>query len=293
MNVALGVLFVVCWASGFIGAKLGGADASVTTVLMWRFLPLALVLIPVALATRRRHPPLGRGAIRRHALIGLLSQSGYLLTVYTAIALGVNTGTTALIDGIQPLVAAALLGPLLGQIVTSHQWAGLVVGLTGVVVVTLADATEHPDVAWWAYLIAFAGMLSLVAATFIERRSPARVSSLQGLAIHCTISAMVFTVLALATSTAVPPAEPRFWIAMGWLIVLPTFGGYGLYWILLARTGVTTVNTLMFLIAPVTAIWGTLMFAEPFTGITAAGLALGLAAVTIVSWGGRRCRTPA
>ncbi|MFF4801217.1 hypothetical protein ACFY1U_22950 [Streptomyces sp. NPDC001351] len=42
----------------------------------------------------------------------MLSQSGYLLTVYYAIQLGVSSGTTALIDGVQPLVAGALAGPL-------------------------------------------------------------------------------------------------------------------------------------------------------------------------------------
>ena len=47
--------------------------------------------------------------------MGALSQSGYLLTVYYAIELGVSSGTTALIDGTQPLVAGALAGPLLGR----------------------------------------------------------------------------------------------------------------------------------------------------------------------------------
>jgi drug/metabolite transporter (DMT)-like permease len=282
VDVGLSALFVLCWASGFIGAKLGAADAPVATVMMWRFLPLALVLVPIAWRTSRRHH-LTVVTLRRHALIGLLSQSGYLLTVYTAIGLGVNTGTTALIDGVQPLVAAALVGPLLAQKVTGRQWAGLVVGLAGVAVVTLADATANADVPWWAYLVASAGMLSLVAATFVERRSPTRVPAVEGLAIHCTASAGVFTVLALLGGTASAPAEPRFWLAIAWLIVLSTIGGYGLYWVLLARIGITRLNTLMFLMAPVTTLWGTLMFGEPFNGVTAVGLALGVAAVAIVS----------
>ncbi|MGV9864959.1 hypothetical protein [Rhodococcus koreensis] len=56
--------------------------------------------------------------------MGALSQTGYLLTVYQAIGLGASTGTTALIDGTQPLVVAVLAGPLLGQNVAARQWWG-------------------------------------------------------------------------------------------------------------------------------------------------------------------------
>ncbi|MFI7615879.1 DMT family transporter [Nonomuraea terrae] len=274
----LAVVFVFCWSSGFIGAKLGAAQAPVTTVLMWRFVPLAVVLLPF-LVTRTARAELGR-----HVLIGLLSQSGYLLTVYWAIGLGVSTGTTALIDGVQPLVAAALVGPLLGVAVTGRQRAGLALGLAGVMLVSWTDATSPAtQAAAWAYVVPFIGMLSLVGSTILERRARVTTPPLSALAIHCTTSALVFTVLALATGTAAPPGSAGFWAAMTWLIVLPTFGGYGLYWVLVERIGVTPVNSLMFLIAPVTSVWGAAMFGEPLTLITVAGLTLALVAALVVS----------
>lgn len=85
-----------------------------------------------------------------------------------------------------------------------------------------------------------------------------------------------------------PPASLSFWAAVCWLVVLSTFGGYGLYWLILRRSGITEVNTLMFLMAPVTTLWGAAMFGEPFGPQTAAGLAVGLAAVVLV----RRGATP-
>ena len=105
--------------------------------------------------------------------------------------------------------------------------------------------------------------------------------------VHCAASAVVFTVLAMAAGAAAPPAELSFWAAIGWLVALSTFGGYGLYWLILRRSGVTKVNTLMFLMAPVTALWGAVMFGEPFGPQTAIGLAVGLAAVAIVHRGER------
>ncbi|MEA5363523.1 DMT family transporter [Amycolatopsis sp., V23-08] len=275
-TLGLSALFVVCWSSGFIGAKLGAADAPVATVLMWRFVPLALVLLP---ALRRA----GRAGLGRQVAVGLLSQSGYLLTVYWAIGLGVSTGTTALVDGIQPLVVAALAGPLLGVAVSGRQWLGLGLGLSGVVLVTWSDATSGRGTPLWAYLVPFAGMCCLVAATFLDRRTRERGSPWQAVAIHCATSAVVFTILAVATGAALPPASGRFWLAMAWLIVFATLGGYGLYWLLLDRAGVTRVNTLMFLVPSATTIWGALMFGEPFGPWTITGLALALAATWLVA----------
>ncbi|MGW8450994.1 DMT family transporter [Streptomyces niveus] len=283
MNVLLSVAFVICWSSGFIGAKLGAGSADAVTILMWRFLPLALVLGAFAVVRARAA---WRGLTARDLLlqcvIGALSQSGYLLTVYYAIQLGVSSGTTALIDGTQPLVAGALAGPLLRQYVSGRQWLGLCLGVAGVLVVTSADAAAARGVPLWAYAVPFLGMLSLVAATFLESRARGTVAPSVAMTIHCGTSAVVFTVLAAASGAAVPPAEASFWMAVGWLVLLATFGGYGLYWLVLRRSGVLRVNTLMFLMAPVTAVWGAVMFGEPFGPQTAAGLAVALMAVAVV-----------
>ncbi|WP_457454775.1 DMT family transporter [Streptomyces sp. M18.1] len=286
MNALLSVAFVLCWSSGFIGAKLGAGTADASTLLMWRFLPLAAVLVAAAALSRKAWRGLTLRDAGRQIAIGALSQSGYLLSVYYAIQLGVSSGTTALIDGVQPLVAGALAGPLLRQYVSRRQWLGLWLGLAGVATVTVADAgASGADVSRWAYFIPFLGMLSLVAATFLEGRSPRPVAPRAALTIHCVTSAVLFSALAVGAGAAVPPADSSFWTATAWLVVLPTFGGYGLYWLLLRRSGLTEVNTLMFLMAPVTAVWGALMFGEHFGVQTAIGLAVGLAAVVVVQRG--------
>jgi drug/metabolite transporter (DMT)-like permease len=286
VNVLLSVAFIGAWSSGFIGAKLGAGSASAVTILMWRFLPLTLALGVIAVTvTRASWRGLTPRVLGRQAAVGALSQSGYLLTVYYAIELGVSSGTTALIDGTQPLVAGALAGPLLGVPVSRTQWLGLGLGVTGVAVVTAADARAGTGAAWWAYLVPFLGMLCLVAATFLDRRARADVHPMVSMTVHAATSAVVFTALGVGAGTVVPPASGSFWTAVVWLVVLSTFGGYGLYWLILRRSGVTKVNTLMFLMAPVTAVWGALMFGEPFGVQTAVGLTLGLLAVAVVHRG--------
>ncbi|MFI9825119.1 DMT family transporter [Streptomyces sp. NPDC052013] len=292
MNFLLSLAFVLCWSSGFIGAKLGAGNAAAVTILMWRFVPLAAVLIVFAMVRRLSWRGLSARDLARQAVIGALSQSGYLLTVYYAIQLGVSSGTTALIDGVQPLVAGALAGPLLRQYVSRTQWLGLCLGVSGVTVVTMADATAGTGAPWWSYLVPFLGMFSLVAATFCESRSRTQVAPVVSMTIHCVTSAVVFAALAVSAGAARPPTELSFWAAITWLVALPTFGGYGLYWLILQRSGVTEVNTLMFLMAPVTAVWGAVMSDEPFGPQTAVGLAVGLAAVVVVHRGATSSSRP-
>ncbi|MFD4828355.1 DMT family transporter [Streptomyces uncialis] len=285
MNVLLSAALVVCWSSGFIGAKLGAGTAPVLTVLMWRFVPLALLLFAfAALRARGAWRGLTAREAAREIVIGALSQSGYVLAVYYAIQLGVSSGTTALIDGIQPLVAGALAGPLLREYVSGRQWAGLCLGVAGAGLVAVADAagTTAP---WWAYAVPVLGMLSLVAATVLEARSPTRVAPAVSMTLHTGTSAVLCTAAALVSGSAVPPADPDFWAATLWLAAVATLGAYGLYWLMLRRVGVTRVNTLMFLMAPVTVVWGALAFGEPLGPWTVAGLAVGLIAVAVVQYG--------
>ncbi|MGH1565253.1 DMT family transporter [Mumia sp. DW29H23] len=288
LTVGLAVVFVVCWSSGFIGAKLAASDASVLTVLMWRFVVVSLLLLPFLRAG-------GRGALARwsraevlgQVAVGLLSQTGYTLTVYWAIALGVSTGTTALIDGIQPLVVASLAAPLLGLVTSTRQWVGLVLGVLGVAVVTWADlASPRTDAPLWAYAVPLLGMLSLVGATFVSRLGVVRTTARRALAVHCIASAVVYSVLALIAGDAVPPATGQFWFAVGWLVVLATLGAYGAYWVLIERVGVTSTNALLFLVPGVTTLWGAAVYGEPLTVMTIAGLALALGAAATVVGGG-------
>ena len=52
-------------------------------------------------------------------VVGLLAQGAYLTGVVGAVEFGGTAGTTALIAALQPLLAAALAGPVLGEHVGS------------------------------------------------------------------------------------------------------------------------------------------------------------------------------
>jgi drug/metabolite transporter (DMT)-like permease len=307
--IGASVAFILSWSSGFLIAKIGTAGAPALTVVFWRFLLVAAILA-LAFAgtalrvniTRRRTQGLGSktrpekpsfgsvlpGAdlpawrdIGPHLVIGFFAQFGYVVPIYLAIAAGVSTGTTALIDAIQPLVIATLVGPLLGLRVRAVQWLGLVFGAGGVALIVASDASAVASPGP-AYLLPLVALASLVTATFLERRTSARLGVLATLSTHCAVTLVAVTLLASLAGNLAPPATPEFWISTLVIAIVPTLIAYALYWFLLRRIGITALNALLFLVAPATAVAGALLFAEPFTAATLAGLILGSTAIALV-----------
>lgn len=286
--------FVVMWSSGFIGARLFRDTAGTFTILMWRLLIPAALLGTWRAAARARQ---GRGRrtisarqIAAQIVIGLLAQGVYLTGVFIAEALGVPAGTTALVAALQPLLAGALAGTLLGERVTPWQWAGLGAGLAGVLlVVALAlPASRGPA---WAYALPFASMVALTAATLLQSRAGARIALADALTIQCGASAGLFTIAAIAAGQFTFPRHGEFWLAMAWFLALSTIGGYGFYWLVLRQTSATRVSSLIYLTPPATMLWGFLMFGETVTPLAATGIAVCAAAVWLVL--GRRQRSSA
>lgn len=280
VTIAASVAFVVTWSSGFLVPAMAVDDVSPLALLVWRFVPLAVILLAVVGFTGAARGITGVD-LRRQALIGLFAQFGYCTAVYAAIASGVATGTTALIDAVQPLIVAVLVGPLLGLKVRGAQWAGLLIGAVGVLLVVrsqLDDSTAHPAAYVWPAL----AMACLIVGTFLQRRSAPRTGTLVTLTIHVTVTALALVPVAAVSGALVPPASASFWVAVGFAALFPTLAAYGLYWWLLRRVGITALNALLFLIAPTTALAGALLLGEPLTVVTLLGFLLCAAGVAAV-----------
>ncbi len=285
--------FVVMWSSGFIGAKLGTQEASTPTFQAWRSLFAAGVLLAAVLLLRHRWP--GWSEVGVQGTVGLLAQGVYLSGVVGAVELGVNAGTTALVAALQPLLAAALAGPVLGEGVRTRQWVGLIVGLVGVVLVVGGDMRVSEQVPaesgapLWAYALPFVGMAGLVAATLLERRASLK-TKLEtpldvALAIQCAVGAVLFAVMAMFWGGLEPPGGGQFWLAVLWGVMFSTFGGYGFYWLNLKLSSVARVSSLIYLTPPTTMVWAYLMFGESVSLHAISGLAVCFGGVLLASKG--------
>jgi len=281
------VALVVTWSSGFVGAELSArAGAAPATLLAWRFVLLAALL--VVIARLRRSPWPSWQAWRRQIVLGVLCQAAYLLLVFEGVTQGVPGGTAALIAALQPLLVATVAGSLLGEHSTPRMWLGMALGVVGVAVVVSGDLgiTQAP---LWAYLLPVAGMLCLASGTVLERRLRPAETLLETITMQSVVTAVLLMALALVSGQAKPPASQGFWWAVVWLIVLASLGGYVMYVFVSRTQGATVVSTLLFLTPPTTMFWVYLMFGERVTSADLAGLAISGAGVWLVL-GGRRVR---
>jgi drug/metabolite transporter (DMT)-like permease len=129
-------------------------------------------------------------------------------------------------------------------------------------------------------------MAGLVAATLLESKTRHRTALPDALVIQCCVSAILFTGLAVVSGQFAPPAHTSgFWIAVAWFVVLSTLGGYGFYWLNLARTGPTRVSSLVYLTPPTTMLWAFVMFGQTITPTAILGLLVCLTAVVLVHRG--------
>lgn len=263
--IILKIGLVIAWSSGFVGARLASDSAPVFLVLLWRFVIVGLVLLPITfLHFRRTHDqsrPVGP-TLCLHAILGALAMFGFLALAVKAVDLGVPAGLVALVAALQPLATAVCAGPILGEHVTGRQLFGLLLGFSGVAVAVGATFGSAP---WWAYLLPVLAMISLAAATLIAKRNGDDTPLIPAIGAQCIVAALLFLPMAAVEGSIAPTSDLGFIASVAWFIVFSTIGGYGFYWGCLRRSTATHVASLIYLTPPVTMLWALAMFGDPLT----------------------------
>lgn len=280
MFPALAVALVLCWSSGFVGIRFATDAAPVLTVLFWRSLVSGALLLPFALAFG---PRISGRAIAEQALFGFLGMFVYLGGFAIGIANRVPTGLVALMADLVPLAIAVLSLPMLGQKLTQRQWVGTGVGMAGVVLVS-ANALQIGDAPLFAYLLPIAGMLSFGFATVLQRRmARTEIAIHQSLSLQCLSAALFFGLCAPFAGSVAAPLTAGFAIGIGWLVLLATFGGWGVYYLCLRLYAPARVSSVIYLSPPVTMIWAWAMFDEPLSLLMFVGLGVSLLGVYLAA----------
>jgi len=86
---------------------------------------------------------------------------------------------------------------------------------------------------------------------------------------------------------ALMEAEPALWNAemswaLAWSVLALTLGGSSLFYILIQRGAAASVTSLMYLVPPTTAVMAWILFNEPITLVTLAGIAVTAVGVSLV-----------
>ena len=116
-------IFVVLWASGFVGAKLGLPYAEPMTFLAIRMGAVVILIGAISLATRPIWP--SRMGVIHSIVTGLFVHGCYLGGVFFSIDHKLPAGLSALVVSLQPVLTSTLANRLLGERVMLRQWLGL------------------------------------------------------------------------------------------------------------------------------------------------------------------------
>ncbi|MFT4191931.1 MAG: DMT family transporter [Comamonas sp.] len=275
--ILLQAVFVVSWSSGFIGAKLGTADAGAITLLFWRFLLVTACLLPLVW---HRLKILSWAQVRYNGIIGLLSQFAYLVCVYVAIRNGLPTGIAAIICALQPLITAALStrGP---ERSGGQEWAGLVLGFLGVGIVIAGEyAFSRAGVGLGLYLLPLISATTLAVATLYQRRQSVQATGhsqdglLAPLFLQSATSLLLLLGVGVSSGSLEVPGQREVWLAIAWLTLFSTFMAYLSLWSLLTRMSATRVATLVYFEPPVTLVWAAWLFGDAIHWTTYVGIAI-------------------
>lgn len=261
-------VFVLLWSTGFIGAKYGLPYAEPFTFLALRLAVAALLL--GALAALTRSPALRGAQYGRSALSGVLLHTAYLGGVFWAIDHGVPAGVAAVVVSLQPVLVAALAGALLGERLVAIQWAGLVLGIAGVVLV-LAPGLSAGGLTVAGVVACLIALAGGTIGTLHQKRYGDGIPLLTGTAVQYAAASLVL-LAASGTETMTIQWTGRFVLAMVWLVLVLSLGAVLLLLYLLRRGSASGVSTLFYLVPPATAIEAYLVFGEELAVLSLVGI---------------------
>ncbi|PKO68415.1 MAG: EamA family transporter [Betaproteobacteria bacterium HGW-Betaproteobacteria-16] len=282
-------VFVLIWSTGFIVARYGMPHAPPMKFLAVRYALSILCFLPWIWFSGVKWPS-SRKQWLHLSVTGVLMHAGYLGGVWAAIKAGMGSGLSALIVGIQPVLTAIWLSGT-GAKVSRRQWAGLLLGFAGLVLVVSRKfgAGGPGDQANWLNLsFAVMALFAITVGTLYQKRYVAACDVRSANAVQLLAALLVTLPLALLEFEAMRWTHGDGGVnweltgAMAWSVLGLTLGGSSLLYMLIQRGAAASVTSLMYLVPPCTALIAWTLFDEPITLVTVAGIALTAFGVSLV-----------
>ncbi len=276
---AMPVVFVLIWSTGFIVARFGMPHAPPMKFLAWRYLFSIVCFLPWIWLAKVNWP---KDALQwRHlAVTGVLMHACYLGGVWAAVKMGMGSGLSSLIVGLQPVLTAFWLAGA-GTLVSKRQWAGLVLGFLGLVMVVSRKFGSGGEANWVNLSLALGALIGITAGTLYQKRFVAPCDVRTANVVQLGAALLATLPLALLETESVH-WNAQLAGAMAWSVLALTLGGSSLLYLLIQRGAAASVTSLMYLVPPATALLAWLLFDEPITALAVAGIAITAIGVSLV-----------
>jgi drug/metabolite transporter (DMT)-like permease len=273
---------VAVWGGGYVFTKAGLQYAPPFTLLTLRFCFGLLCLVPVVLLWKPRWP--ARPAEWGHlAVAGLLMHAVQLGGSHYAQYLGMSAGVAALIIACQPLVTAIVVSGWMGERLVPRQWAGVIIGLTGVAAVVWhqVDIREVTTGSLAGTLIALA---AVTAATLYQRSFSPKADLKAASVVQFAASLLVLVPLAFVVEGFTVRHSPSLWLSIGFLVVFASILAVNALHLLMRQGEATRVASMMYLPPVFAVVLEAALFGLVPSGLALAGIAVTCAGVAMTVW---------
>lgn len=274
-------LFVVLWASGFVGAKFGMPYVEPLTFLTLRMGAVVFLLAILAFITRPTWPDL---AGFKHSIIaGLLVHGLYLGGVFISIDRRLPAGLSALVVSLQPVLTSTIANRYLGERVVARQWLGLALGIGGVYLV-VADKTVAGEATAIGWIAALCALIAITVGTLYQKRFGGGIDWRAALIIQYSSAGVLFAVGSLLFENQRIEWTIELIGALAWLVLVLSLGAVWLLYFLIRRTAATRVTSLFYLTPAATALMAWALLGEHLGMLALIGMAVCVIGVFLVNW---------
>lgn len=279
------MVFVLLWATGFVGAKYGTDEAEPFTFLAIRFAITFFILLPFVapLVWRERAPKV---EILHAFIAGFLIHGFYLGGVFFAIDRGIPVGISSLVVALQPFSTAILAWQFLGERLPAKKALCFLVALAGVFVVLfpgLDIGSAIPGVTAVTFGACIIGMLGISIGSVYQKKYVTGINLWTSTAAQFAGAACFTGVLSFLFETQEIAWSFQLISVMAWLVLVLSIGAVTLLMFLI-RSGDSASVASLFYLVPVVSMFATwVLFDEKLVAMQLFGSAIVVAAVAAAS----------
>ncbi|MDN3612481.1 DMT family transporter [Vibrio ostreicida] len=256
-------VFVVLWASGFVGARLGLQYAEPATLLTIRMMANVVMFFVLVHVLGRAIPR--KGPFFHSCVVGIFIHGFYLGGTYMAIHLGMPAGLSSLLVGLQPIFTAVLLVVFTRERFVWSQWMGLALGFVGIGLVLFGKVQwqleQHKLLAIGFCLLSLIG---ITLGTLYQRRFCHGGDKLGSALVQYMAAGCLFLPYALLNESMQVHWTIEFMMTLGWLVVVLSGFAVLLLLYMVEHGAASKVACVFYLVPPVTAVQAWLIFDESF-----------------------------
>lgn len=280
------ILACLLWSTAFAAVKLGLEHMSPLTLAGCRFILAACLLLPFTGNPRRSLAVLWDN--RRTVLWVALFQTAILYALFF-IGLSLARGAqAAIVMGASPLVAGVLAHfAMHDDKMTPRKTAGIVLGMVGVVLISLASApwsTAGSRECIGLGILLLAQCSGITGNILVAKQSHSLPPMLLNSAQIGLGGLLLLALGFLVEGAPTLPNDPRFYAVLLWLALIPA-AGFSIWFALLKRVSVSHLNVWMFLVPVFGAALSWLVLAnESPDGLSLLGMVTVAAAMVTTQW---------